>query len=212
MKDIYLLSNSSHEGVKSLPMIDIKYLDFILDLSKYDALIFTSKNSVISLDKKHLWQNIPSYAISDQTANLIKQKAGNLTYTGTSRDGNEFAKEILPLLKDKKILYLRAKEVVSNLSDILKAGKIDLDEQIVYETLCKKYEKKRFKKNSIFIFTSPSTVECFFKSFNWNKSFKAVTIGETTAKALPKEANYFISKEKSIKSCIQLAKKLGSDV
>ena len=208
MKEIYLLSNSSYTGVISLPMIDIKYLDFDIDISKYDTLVFTSKNAVISLDKNHAWQSIPAYAISEQTAKLIKEKKGKLVYTGTSRDGNEFAKEIIPMLKDKKVLYLRAKEVVSDLAHILKAQEIKLDEQIVYETLCKKYESKEFAKDSIFIFTAPSTVECFFGSFDWQDSFRAVCIGETTSKALPKEVEYFISEQKSIKSCIELAKSL----
>lgn len=212
MKAIYLLSNSSYDEVHSLPMIDIKYHDFDIDLSKYDALIFTSKNSVISVDKNPHWKNIPAYAISDQTAKLIQSKGGNLCFTGTSRDGNEFAKEILPSLKNKKVLYLRAKEVVSNLIEILKDEDINLDEQIAYETLCKKYENKKFEDNSIFIFTAPSTVECFLRSFAWQDHYQAVCIGQTTANTLPKGIKYHVAKEKSIKSCIDLAKKLESNV
>ncbi len=212
MANIYLLSNSSYDETVSLPMIGIKYLDFFINLSIYDALVFTSKNGVNSLDKKHLWQSIPAYVISAQTAKLIEQRGGKLAFTGSSRDGSEFAKEIAPLLKGKKVLYLRAKEVVSKLDKILIKAGIDLDQQIVYETTCKCYKDKKLEENSTFIFTSPSTVECFFKSFEWSESYKAVCIGETTAKALPNEIKAHISKEKSIKSCIELAKKLETNV
>lgn len=208
MADIYLLSNSIYDGVKSLPMIEINYLDFDIDLDIYDTLIFTSKNSVEALQNTPLWKTKDSFAISEQTAALIKEKNANLVYTGKSRDGNEFAKEIIPLLKEKKVLYIRAKEVVSDLSNILKKEGISLDELIVYETICKTYENTKFEDGSFFVFTSPSIVECFFKSFLWKDTYKAVTIGITTAKALPKDIKYFISKEKSIKSCIELAKGL----
>lgn len=208
MATIYLLSNVSYEDTISLPMIDINYLNFKIDFNRYDSLVFTSKNSVLALEKEEIWRQKECYAISDQTANLLKQKDANLKFTGKSRDGNEFAKEILPLLKDKKTLYIRAKELASNLPNILRENGIDLDELIVYETICKSHESKSFENESIFIFTSPSTVECFFKSFSWKSTFKAVTIGITTAKALPKEVKYFIAKDKSIQSCIDLAKDL----
>lgn len=208
MAKIYLLSNSFYEGVDTLPMIDINYLDINFDLSSYDTLIFTSKNSVLSIKNNPLWRDKECYAISEQTAKLISSMGGKLKYTGKSRDGNEFAKEIVPLLKNKKVLYLRAKEVVSNLATILKNKDINLDELIVYETLCKEYKNTKLEEGSIFIFTSPSTIECFFKSFSWQDSFKAVCIGITTAKALPGNIKAQISKEKSIKSCIELAKGL----
>ncbi len=208
-KDIYLLSNTKQENINNLPIIDIKYLDFNIELSAYDFLLFTSKNSVTAIDKKHKeWKNIPSYAISEPTAKKVKDLGGNLTYTGETKSGDSFAKEISEQLKGKKVLYLRAKKVVSKLRDILKNSGVELDEIIAYETICKEYKDKNFNNNSIFIFTSPSTIECFFRSFKWDSSFKAVVIGETTANALPKDVEFYIAKDTSIQSCIDTANSL----
>ena len=63
--------------------------------------------------------------------------------------------------------------------------------------------KRTFK----IIFSSPSSVECFFKNYTWDESYKAVVIGKTTAKYLPSNVEYIISKETSIDVCIKLAKK-----
>ena len=60
--------------------------------------------------------------------------------------------------------------------------------------------------NSIFIFTSPSSVECFFNQYSWNDSYKAIVIGKTTANYLPANINYKISSITSIEECIKLAK------
>ena len=52
--------------------------------------------------------------------NIINQYNGNLVFTGFSSHGNEFATELVPLLKNKKVLYIRALKTVSNITDILK--------------------------------------------------------------------------------------------
>lgn len=208
-KDIYLLSNTKQENINNLPIIEIKYLDFNIDLSSYDILLFTSKNSVTAIDKQHQkWKEIPSFAISAPTAKKIKELNGKLVYTGEAKSGDSFAYEIAEQLKGKKVLYIRAKKVVSKLRDILKNSGVELDEIIAYETVCKEYKEKTFKNNSIFIFTSPSTIDCFFKSFKWDSSFKAVAIGETTADALPKDIEFYIAKDTSIQSCIDTANSL----
>ena len=60
--------------------------------------------------------------------------------------------------------------------------------------------------DSIIIFTSPSSVKCFFNKFSWNSSYKAIVIGKTTATYLPKEIkNYQISSSTSVKDCVTLA-------
>ena len=100
-------------------------------------------------------------------------------------------------MKNKKVLYVKALKTVSDLVEILRENKILVDELIAYKTSCKKSEIL-LEDNSIFIFTSPSSVECFFNQYSWKKSYKAIVIGKTTAKYLPKEVNYTISSETSI--------------
>ncbi len=205
---IYLLSDTFHEGVINLPQIKIVYRDIKLDLSSYDALIFSSKNSVRAINSINVdWKNIQSYAIGKPTAKEVKKLGGLVQYTSLSSYGNDFAKELLDKLVGKKVLFLRAKKVLSDLETILKNNKIDIHSEVVYETKC--HEKIALHvegKKNIFIFTSPSTVDCFFKHYKWQKNYEAVCIGDVTAKALPDNISFHISKIQTIKACIELSK------
>ena len=205
MSKIYLLSNHKYSDVENLEVFHIEYIKSDVDLSSYDALIFTSKNAIYSLDSFNKnWKNIDSYAIAPKTSEIIKKLGGKVVFTGITSHGNEFAQELINLLKNKKVLYVKALKTVSDLVEILKQNKILIDELVAYKTSCKKSEIL-LEDNSIFIFTSPSSVECFFNQYSWKNSYKAIVIGKTTAKYLPKEVNYTISSETSIDECINLA-------
>ncbi len=92
MGKIYLLSDLKFDGVENLEVFKIKYLNFSVDLSKYDALVFTSKNAVLSLShSNNSWEKVPSYAISQKTAELIEKLGGKVVFTGIKAHGNEFA-------------------------------------------------------------------------------------------------------------------------
>jgi len=149
-------------------------------------------------------------AIGEPTAKTITKLNGTLVFTSNSSYGDDFAKEIYPELKGKKVLFLRAKKVLSNLENILKNNGINLKSEVVYETTCKENKPLHVEnKNSIFIFTSPSTVECFFSNYEWHDTYQAVCIGTVTAKALPKNISLHVSKVQSIQSCIKIAKTLS---
>lgn len=206
MAKIYLLNSQKYEGIENLEIFQIEFLKKNIDLTKYDALIFTSKNAIYSLDSFNKdWKNVPSYAIAPKTASIIKSLGGKISFIGNSGHGNDFAYELIPLLKDKKALYIKALKTVSDLPKILKENDIFVDEVITYKTSCKE-SNKVLEDNSIFIFTSPSTIECFFKQYSWKDSYTAIVIGKTTAKYLPKDVNYEISLETSVDECIKLAK------
>ena len=79
----------------------------------------------------------------------------------------------------------------------------------MYNTKCKQKINKIPEKNSIIIFSSPSTIKCFLNNFKWDSSYKAISIGKTTAKYFPdfiKPIIYGIilnkKKEKSDKSSL----------
>ena len=207
---IYLLSDTYHEGVVNLPQIKIIYKDIELDLSTYDALIFSSKNGVKAIENiNNDWQKIPSYAIGNPTAKQIEKLNGNLFYTSKSSYGDNFAQEILPKLKGKKTLFLRAKKVLSNLESILKNSGIDIESKVIYETTCNEKIPLHVKsEKSAFIFTSPSTVECFFSHYKWQENYVAICIGRVTAKVFPSKIPTHISKIQTIPACIDLAKTL----
>jgi len=210
---IFLLSEKEFEGASNLPCIKIIFLQKSVDLNSYEALVFSSKNGVLAIeniDKK--WKSIPSYAIGSATADQVKKLGGVVAYSAKNSYGDSFAEEIKDMLEKKKTLFVRPKVVASNLNTILKDAGVLLDELIAYETVCAEPEKsQKPPKNSIIIFTSPSTIECFFKSFSWDESYKAVVIGRVTASFMPKEIEFALSPKPSIDECINLAKKLTFD-
>ncbi|WP_428022945.1 uroporphyrinogen-III synthase [Arcobacter sp.] len=207
MNNIVLLSNIKYEGVENLPVFDIEYLDVKIDLEKYDSLIFTSKNAIYAIDKLcNSWTKLDSYAIAKKTSDILKKYNSNIVFTGTFSHGDEFAYELIPLLKNKKVLYIKGEKSVSRLFEILSNNHVNIEEIAVYKTICNKNIFNLPVSNSIIIFTSPSCIKCFFEKFTWNESYKAVVIGKTTAKHMPKDIEYKISPIQSIEACIELAK------
>ncbi len=207
MNNIVLLSNMKYEGVENLPVFDIEYLDVKIDLEKYDSLIFTSKNAIYAIDKLcNSWTKLDSYAIAKKTSDILKKYNSNIVFTGTFSHGDEFAYELIPLLKNKKVLYVKGEKNVSSLFEILSNNHVNIKEIAVYKTICNKNIFNPPVSNSIIIFTSPSCIKCFFEKFTWNESYKAVVIGKTTAKYMPQNIKYEISPIQSIEACIELAK------
>ncbi len=195
----------------NLPQIKVTCRDAELDLNSYDALIFSSKNSVKAIDNINKdWQKIPSFVIGNPTAKAVEDLGGVVEYISKSSYGGDFAQELKSLLENRKALFLRAKTTVSDLETILKNADIDVTSKIIYETTCRDKTDEKIPKNSVIIFTSPSTINCFFKNYRWHESFQAVCIGEVTAKALPSEISTHISKTQTIQACIELAKTLLS--
>jgi len=209
---IYLFSDTTYEEVVSLPLFEICFIPFMTDLTPFNALIFTSKNSVKALaNHGSQWQTKECYAIGEGTAKAIEEAGANVTFTCQESYGDLFAHEIAPLLVHKKVFFPRAKEVISPLYEILRDRGIDITQEIVYETVCVSYpSEKAPEKGALLIFTSPSTVHCFIKNFAWNTSYQAIAIGKKTAAVLPLHVNVFLPEKQTIASCIDLAKQIRS--
>ncbi|NOX16001.1 MAG: uroporphyrinogen-III synthase [Epsilonproteobacteria bacterium] len=210
MSKIYLLNSDKFENIMNLPVIKINFFNKVVNLDLYDAIIFTSKNAIRAINAiNQEWKNRDIYSIGQGTSKEIKLHNATPIYTAKNSYGDSFAQEISKSLRGKKILFLRAKKVTSNLNTTLKDLGIDLDEIVVYETVCQRYNNhKKPEKDSVIIFTSPSTVNCFFKNFTWDESYKAVVIGKVTAKAMPDDIDIFYAKEQTLKSCVQTANSL----
>ena len=109
MAKIYLLSNQKYPEVENIEVFQIEYIKSEIDLLKYDALIFTSKNAVYSLDSFNKdWKNIPSFVIAPKTAQVIEELGGKIAFTGITSHGNDFAEELIELLNNKRVLYIKA--------------------------------------------------------------------------------------------------------
>ncbi|WP_200763611.1 uroporphyrinogen-III synthase [Nitrosophilus alvini] len=202
---VYVLSNTEITGAVKLPVIKIDFLKISVDLQKYDYLIFTSKNGVYAIDKIcNEWKNIPSLAIGNATARKIEELGGRVEFVAKRFYGDDFAKEIAEKFdKNRKFLYLRAKEVVSNLTAVLREHGFYVEEAVVYETRCSDCKSlKKPEKNSYIIFSSPSTIRCFFKCFKWDKSYKAVAIGKKTASFIPKDIDCIVSPVQTLQGTV----------
>ena len=208
MSRIYILNQKSYIDARSLPVIGISFTDTHMDLHLYDAIIFTSKNGVEALN--HIdarWKEKECYSIGQATSLSMQAHGVSPAYTAKNSYGDNFAREIVPLLQGKRVLFAKAKVVYSKLESILKSHHINIQTQDVYETTCIA-QKEPPEKNAIIVFSSPSTVTCFFENFTWDNSYKAVAIGTRTASFIPKNVDYTLSDVQDITHCISLAKEM----
>jgi len=209
-KRIYLLSPALYEGTVSLPMIAFKTLSQTLQFENCDILMFTSKQAVISAEKINPeWKDTPCLAIGPATARQIERLGAKVAYQPDTFYGKTLSQDIVKHFKEKKILYLRPKEVSFDSKGFLEKEGILIEEKVIYETQCITYsEKNKPLKNAIIIFTSPSTIHCFFKNFTWDESYTAVIIGKATEKHLPAYIHAVVADEATIDACIEKAKVL----
>jgi uroporphyrinogen-III synthase len=207
---IFVLSNKKVKDAQNLEVIKINHIDIDIDFDSYDTIIFSSKNSVYAINNlSDKWKEKDIYSIGKATTKAIESFDKKVLYQAKKSYGNDFAYEIIEKLKNKKVLYLRAKKVLSKLVDILKENNINIDQKVIYETVCNKFEQsKKPPKNSIIIFSSPSTIECFLSNFQWDDSYFAIVIGTVTAQYLPKNIKYQISSKQTIEDCVEIAKKI----
>ena len=212
MRKIYLVSNTktADESVVNLSVSRIEFLKFDLNLSEFDLLVATSKNAfnALKFNEISLEANLPVFAIASGCAAAAKGLGFTQIYTGQNAHGDDFAREILPLLKGKKVLYLKGKDSASNFLEILQDGGVNVKVVTAYENVlnpCKMELKP--PKNSILIFASPINVRNFLTNFGWDESYQTISIGKVTAKEL-KFTTPIVSQNQDINACIALAKTL----
>ncbi|PTB83570.1 uroporphyrinogen-III synthase [Sulfurovum lithotrophicum] len=189
-------------------MIHFSITAKVLDLTSCDVLMFTSKQAVKSAEQLNKnWKNIPSLAIGSATAKQIEDLGGKVLYQPKTFYGETLSQDIIDKFHNMNILYLRPKKVSFDSKTFLSEAGVNIEEQILYETSCISYEDaEKPVKDAIIIFTSPSTIHCFFKNFSWDASYTAVVIGEATKKHLPQNVRYEVAEEATIDACVLKAK------
>lgn len=207
---IFILSDSKVVGAAKLPVIWQRYFPPPHNLREYDFLIFTSKNGVKAVNHyTDAWKNIPSLAIGKATAKVIEELGGRVAYVAKSFYGEDFIQEIAQQFgQENRFLYLRAKTVVTEMTVLAKRFNIMVDEAVVYETLCVECQNLQAPpKGSTIIFSSPSTIRCFFRCFTWDSSYKAVAIGKKTAAHLPQNIPFRLYEQKSLQEIVAILQK-----
>ena len=211
MDEIYLISHTQNQAVKNLKVCEIEFLKFSVDLSKFEALVITSKNSIKALKFNNIKKvNLKVFSIGDSSTKEALKYGFSDIYTAKNSHGNEFANEIASFLKDKKTLFLKAEKTVSDVGGILIKNGAILTKITAYKNnFLNLDESLKPPLGSILIFSSPSNVEGFIKNFGKiDESYKVVVIGNATAKLLSSHKNLIISKKQSIDECLKLAKNL----
>ena len=203
---IYTLGEDKLNGAISAPFIKTKYIKFNCNIDNFDAIIFTSKKAVIAIESLFpSWVNKTIYTVGKKTKKLALSKGAKNIFASHKESSYDMSIEIKEFLKDKKVLYIRAKTILTDIKSLLD-DICDFTEIIAYETV---FVKPLFEleKGSIIIFSSPSTIKSFSLVYNI-KDFTVVVIGKNTAKTLDKSIQYEMPSSPSLELCIQKAKNI----
>ncbi|WP_104698059.1 MULTISPECIES: uroporphyrinogen-III synthase [unclassified Helicobacter] len=221
MREIILVNSRKHTEVKTLIVSEIAFVDMFDSLREikggFQALVFTSKNAIESLERNiqkypqfAFLKKIPCYVIGQSSAKALEKYNFSVEYVGQDSHGFGFANEIIPALKKKRVLYFRAKKIVSGLDEILLNSGVKLKQIIAYEN--KRSSVDRTLKpppKSILIFTSPSHYLSFIQNFSWDGSYIAIAIGMTTFGVFDTSIEAFVSPRQDIQSCIDFANEIA---
>ena len=178
-----------------------------IDFSTCDTLMFTSKEAVNRAESINPeWKNIPAIAVGSATKKEIETLGGNVIFHPENFYGEQLAEDISSFFQDRHILYLRPKKITFDSKGYLAKRGIILQEQIIYETICLHYAAEdQPPESSVIIFTSPSTIHCFFENFDWLSSYTAVVIGQSTKVHLPEGSDFVVADIPLIDACIEKA-------
>lgn len=221
MREIILISSKKHPDIKTLKVSEIAFIDMFDSLREvrgnFQALVFTSKNAVESLEKTlqkypqfEFLKKIPCYVIGHNSAKALEKYNFNVEYVGQDSHGFGFANEITPILKKKRVLYFRAKKIVSGLDETLLDSGVKLKQIIAYENKRSSVDRNlKPPPKSILIFTSPSHYLSFIQNFSWDGSYIAIAIGMTTFGVFDTSIEAFVSPKQDIQSCIDFANEVA---
>ena len=208
-ESIYLFSKTSHPDVTHIPILNTNFLQPDINFENYDAIVLTSKQAVTALENiSEQWKKIPALSIASKTEEMVKHAGGTLLDRGNGY-GDTLDDIIATKYASLRWLYPRPKVVASNFKERVKERGIVMDDVVVYETSCNETCKEIvLPEDTILIFTSPFTIECFLEFYEFKRSYRVIAIGKTTASALPKNIDFVMPNTPNVDACVTLAKKL----
>ncbi len=204
-----MLSNTKVDGAQTLPLIETVFLSVECDFDSVDAFIFTSKNGVYALANIYpSWIEKPSIVIGKATATAVTSSGGSILFCSENSYGDSLSDDIAERFGHLRLLHSRAKTVAFDLNEALLGKGVNIRSVATYETRCTNKQLPPPEAFATIIFSSPSTIECFFKRYTWENSYKAVVIGKTTAASMPTDIGFVISPEQTLESAVKLAQTL----
>lgn len=198
--DIVVLSDKQTDGAVNIALLEHTFLSFELDFKDFDYLVFTSPRGVYSIKDYHKHNSLPCFVVGEKTKEVATNAGFNVVFVGNGY--GDFLQNEIRHHPQKKFLFI---------SGCVIASEIDKEPNV---TRCIAYESHCAKKDlpshpCVFVFTSPAVVRCFFSQALWDDNSHAIAIGKTTAKELSGLGiSHKISQKPSIRSCVDLGKKI----
>ncbi|MEL0185145.1 MAG: uroporphyrinogen-III synthase [Hyphomicrobiales bacterium] len=128
------LENQGYEVIVN-PLLEIKYKTNIFNPDEYEVLIFTSRHSIRYLEEKNIFPKNKIICACGKSTFLEAKKFGTentyILYSNVSELEENFAN--INGIKEKKVLYLRGREITSDITSIFRGNGINIDDEIVYE-------------------------------------------------------------------------------
>lgn len=212
MRPIYLISKTPYAGVIHIPVLSIHFLTPPIDFTRYEGVIFTSKQALLALKNYTIaWDDLQCICVSEGTAKAAREAGAEHIETG---DG--YGRSIPQVLRTKnrrgKWLYVRPKVIASEWVETARNEGFEIDEAIVYETTCNQDARNyTIAEDAILVFTSPSSIECFRASYQILSSHSIVAIGKTTKNAFENAKEVLVSPQASVASAVELAQRIARE-
>lgn len=209
MREIFIVGYQDYSFAKSLIVGEIEFLDREIPLEGLDALIFTSKNAIRALaflaekyPSMRTWKQIPSLLIGASSAQELTSYGGKVEWVSSDFHSHAFIEGLIPRLQGRYALYLRAREIASRLDHHLRSQGIKIASEIIYQSKPKAITQPPPPKDSVLLFTSPSTYRYFVQSFGWDDSYLAIALGKTTLASLDDGIQKMLSPMQGIQESI----------
>ena len=195
--------------VQCIDFIETTALPFNLDftvLQTFDAIAFTSANAVKFFFENELAASLINgkavFALRGKTSEELLAKG--LEANAEAASANELADEIARNQTIKSVLHIGGNLRLPVLENKLKAAGISYNDLAVYQTKVLDNNQVNQPYEAI-LFFSPSGVEGFMGSNNFEAETVCCCIGQTTANALKEKkstANIIISNQPSPKAML----------
>ena len=210
MRPIYLISKTPHPGVIHIPILTISFLKPDIDFTKYDGIIFTSKQAVLAVEHYNLdWERLKCVCVSEGTADAAR-KAGAVTIAIGDGYGTSIPKVLKSYAQNQRWLYVRPKVIATEWVETACQDGIHIDEAVVYETTCnEEAQGTSIEADAILVFTSPSSISCFTQSYSILPTHTIVAIGKTTRDAFVNAKEVLVSPQNSVASAVELAQNIA---
>ena len=209
LRSIYLVSKTPYLGVHHIPILSIHFCNPEINFDAYEGIIITSKQGALALNHYTPdWKKLQVICVGKATAEVMKQLGA--VHIDIADGYGDTIFDTLKSHKEKRWLYCRPKIIASSWPKKAQELGLMMDEVVIYETTCnEKIGEIAIASDSVLIFTSPSSIECFTQKISILPTHTVVVIGKTTQKALSTGIKSVLSETTSVESCVEKARELS---